>query len=993
MSPLTALRLVLAKWRYLTNPTLPGDGGGAGHNLSGALENEVDLAHRTLRRSAWGDSAAVALLLGLCCLIPAPWRPLLLIGGFTGLLWSSARDVLRFAPFLPKLDALVRAATQRPQRHALSTFPKTKVAADHSIDAFAWPPLLRHELNQALNEGNPERLRELCAAYCLLEPQAQPPASLAPTLRALQRARSAELERRGLTFGQLPSQCGGNLMYPGMPYPCSLLPELLAWCNPTAPSAGALGSAPNDAPLGSLLLGFGAPWTSELQRQTKMLLSDGRTVAKNPEIQGIGLFHHNLGAAGFNPISLPEQVADLHCLITGTTGSGKTTMLNLLVAQSILKGRPTIVIDPKGDPSLKLMLVTCLEQAGRDPLTELKCCDFLTEPAPPITAPLRERLRQERAVKDVLPEISPRHAAVYGQEQTVRSPAYASSAEQISQLCHQQQQQLDHELLVLTNVGLDPLGSLSGGSVAEMAEVLCSNLPHTGQAASFTAHTIRAMECAIYCAQLIDHEVTIDTIRTHYCNWDSLEQGVRLALNHFVETINLPKISIFYNRCHGIKLSDFAGLGVSPAKGMSNAYLVRAVFGASLQGEVSATKFKQAVRQLVTDELLPESTKHSTSACPGCAAALHEEICAVRTLLSAADLEQLKALEPPAPAPSKRRRTKQSAKLSAKQNAKSSVPDESQPKDPEPKNASLEQLRTFYRWLKQSHYDTHAIAAPLTALWEVLSEDKGYFTKVAGSGRTIFNSFASSRMQALLCNGNGQNVSLESVITQNQVLYLNLTSLKNATAARLVGTMVLRSLAQLAAGRIEQVASALSEQKVAPVDIYIDEASTLASSTLLDLLNKTRAAKYHLTLLAQSVEDFYRSDSKASCEHLIANCNVRIALRSNDTATSELMSRQFGTIDAPQRSSHLGGFDSARGGAQITSSRSLSTQQVPLFDAQYLGLLPNFEFMALLPNGQLYKGLIPRLIPSSFERIIAASQRYDLARHQQVTLSGANPHE
>lgn len=47
MSPLTALRLVLAKWRYLANPTLPGDGGGAGHNLSGALENEVDLAHRT----------------------------------------------------------------------------------------------------------------------------------------------------------------------------------------------------------------------------------------------------------------------------------------------------------------------------------------------------------------------------------------------------------------------------------------------------------------------------------------------------------------------------------------------------------------------------------------------------------------------------------------------------------------------------------------------------------------------------------------------------------------------------------------------------------------------------------------------------------------------------------------------------------------------------------------------------------------------------------
>ena len=150
----------------------------------------------------------------------------------------------------------------------------------------------------------------------------------------------------------------------------------------------------------------------------------------------------------------------------------------------------------------------------------------------------------------------------------------------------------------------------------------------------------------------------------------------------------------------------------------------------------------------------------------------------------------------------------------------------------------------------------------------------------------------------------------------------------------------------------------------------------MSSDTLLDLLNKTRAAKFHLTLLAQSVEDFYREGSRASCEHLIANCNVRIALRSMDRATSEQMTRLLGTIDQPTRSANLGGFESSSG-TDLSASHSLSSQ--PLFEPSNLALLPNFEFIALLPSGTLYKGLIPRLVPSSFTHLHKASKRYDQA--------------
>ena len=133
--------------------------------------------------------------------------------------------------------------------------------------------------------------------------------------------------------------------------------------------------------------------------------------------------------------------------------------------------------------------------------------------------------------------------------------------------------------------------------------------------------------------------------------------------------------------------------------------------------------------------------------------------------------------------------------------------------------------------------------------------------------------------------------------------------------------------------------------------------------------------------MARSVEDFYREGSRASCEHLIANCNVRIALRSMDRATSEQMTRLLGTIDQPTRSANLGGFESSSG-TDLSSSHSLSSQSVPLFEPSNLALLPNFEFIALLPSGTLYKGLIPRLIPSSFAQLQKASKRYDQALGQ-----------
>ena len=71
---------------------------------------------------------------------------------------------------------------------------------------------------------------------------------------------------------------------------------------------------------------------------------------------------HGLGKA--EPISAPAKVLAGHTLILGTTGAGKTRMLSLVITQAILRNEPVIVIDPKGDHDLRLLVQEACELAG-----------------------------------------------------------------------------------------------------------------------------------------------------------------------------------------------------------------------------------------------------------------------------------------------------------------------------------------------------------------------------------------------------------------------------------------------------------------------------------------------------------------------------------------------------------------------------------------------------------------------------------------------------
>lgn len=117
----------------------------------------------------------------------------------------------------------------------------------------------------------------------------------------------------------------------------------------------------------SYLLGYGFEWgQSEGQLAFELIKRDiKKFVSKVPDnFMGLGWIHA-LGETQ-HWIRIAEDLLSLHTLVTGTTGSGKTTYFKLLILQAALKKQPLVLIDPKNDEELADWMNMCLRLVARE---------------------------------------------------------------------------------------------------------------------------------------------------------------------------------------------------------------------------------------------------------------------------------------------------------------------------------------------------------------------------------------------------------------------------------------------------------------------------------------------------------------------------------------------------------------------------------------------------------------------------------------------------
>jgi len=114
---------------------------------------------------------------------------------------------------------------------------------------------------------------------------------------------------------------------------------------------------------GEVWLGSGFDWTQEQAQRLEDLKRMGveRLIGKDAE-RGGAFWLHGLGEVSSLSITLKHLAG--HTMIVGTTGAGKTRMLSLLITQAIMRGEPVIIIDPKGDHDLRLLVQEACQLAG-----------------------------------------------------------------------------------------------------------------------------------------------------------------------------------------------------------------------------------------------------------------------------------------------------------------------------------------------------------------------------------------------------------------------------------------------------------------------------------------------------------------------------------------------------------------------------------------------------------------------------------------------------
>ena len=116
----------------------------------------------------------------------------------------------------------------------------------------------------------------------------------------------------------------------------------------------------------SYLICRGFEWgQNEGQLASELIKRDIKKFVAKPSKNFMGLgWIHALGKKN-EWIGISEELLSLHTLITGTTGSGKTTYFKLLILQAALKKQPLILIDPKNDEELAEWMKFCLDLVDR----------------------------------------------------------------------------------------------------------------------------------------------------------------------------------------------------------------------------------------------------------------------------------------------------------------------------------------------------------------------------------------------------------------------------------------------------------------------------------------------------------------------------------------------------------------------------------------------------------------------------------------------------
>jgi conjugal transfer pilus assembly protein TraD len=199
---------------------------------------------------------------------------------------------------------------------------------------------------------------------------------------------------------------------------------------------------------------------------------------------------------------------------------------------------------------------------------------------------------------------------------------------------------------------------------------------------------------------------------------------------------------------------------------------------------------------------------------------------------------------------------------------------------------------------------------------------------------------------------------LSRIIRKAQVFYFGLDSLSDASVGTALGSIMLADLATIAGDRYNY------EVQPTPINVFVDEAAEVVNDPCIQLLNKGRGAKIRMTLATQTFADFAaRTGSEAKARQILGNLNTLVSLRVQDAETQRYIAESFPKVRIHTLMRTQGTTTLSQNPAFYTGNlgERLMEEEVDLVPSALLGQLPDLEYFARLPGGEVYKGRLPIL--------------------------------
>lgn len=256
-------------------------------------------------------------------------------------------------------------------------------------------------------------------------------------------------------------------------------------------------------------------------------------------------------------------------------------------------------------------------------------------------------------------------------------------------------------------------------------------------------------------------------------------------------------------------------------------------------------------------------------------------------------------------------------------------------------NSTIESMASMYvekrRTLEQSTANLLANLGKLTSgeLAELLSPSK----PVEGDERIM--------------------TDMKSVIDMDQVLIIGTDSLSDNLVSSAIGKMILADAAAVAASRYNY---GDNEDKI--INLFVDEASEMLCNPLIQLINKSRGARFRLWIATQSISDFTAElGSEAKADQIIASTNNFIAFRCADEPTQKRVVSQVPPtkVRYVMRTQGFNASNDDIDGLGANIGERLMEEEAEMFPMQLMGQLPDLEYVASFAGGKLVKGRIPIL--------------------------------